>query len=191
MPYATLDQVKLFLGITDASRDQLLTYLLERASKLIDDFCQRTFETKSEERSFIVREDQTPKLFIPDLISITSLEIEEVSILSDAYKLFPTDAPSQEEPYRWIELFNGQFKKGEEVKINGNWGYWTTVPDEINFACVLWTIRLFRKKDQPEGRIASESIGDYSVSYEKTEKGKTERPEDILNSFKRKDLESF
>lgn len=195
MAYATLSELKDFLGITDTSQDTLLNFLLDKASKLIDDFCNRTFGAPVDEEREILVKENSPKLFIDDLISITTLKLEDSLISPSDYKLYPLEALSKNEPFTWLQLNEDilqsaipYFPKASFVKINGKWGYQETVPDSINFATILWVARLFRERNQPEGRLNSESIGDYSVNYARTKESSSERPEDILLPFKRIDL---
>jgi hypothetical protein len=167
--YCTLDDFKANFfptGIGDAYDDLVIEGKIEGVSRLIDEYCTRHFYKSSahEKRYF------TPKwvdlLKVDDLVSITTLKtdedwnrIYEYSWGPTDYDLEPLNAAQDGKPYTQIRttpmglyLFP---RIRRSVEIDGIWG-WPAIPMLVKEACLLQTIRLFKKKDAPleaEGAI--------------------------------------
>jgi hypothetical protein len=71
--YASISDVKGVLGITATTDDTTIRKIVEAASRSIDRYCNRTFIVSSATKYF----DGANKLWIPDLLSITTLKTDE------------------------------------------------------------------------------------------------------------------
>ncbi len=71
--YATIGDLKGVLGITSTTDDTVMRKMLESASRSIDRYCNRRFYVTSETKTF----DGAVTLWLPDLLSITTLKTDE------------------------------------------------------------------------------------------------------------------
>ena len=71
--YATLTELKAILGITSTTDDTVMRKILEAASRSIESYCNRRFYSTTETKYF----DGALTLWIPDLLSITTLKTDE------------------------------------------------------------------------------------------------------------------
>lgn len=173
--YATLTEIKAWLGITDNADDSTLENCVEAASRKIDKLAGRRFYAVSETRYYTPQDNLN--LWIDDLASITSLETDddgdgtfETLWASTDYRLMPLNAPlsSNPMPYTWIEVNrytgNNTFIRNgvRTVKIVGSFGYSTT-PDDIKLACLTFAARLFKRKDAIFGVLGAAELGTLQV----------------------------
>lgn len=132
--YATIGDIKDILGITATTDDTALRKIAEAASRSIDQYCNRYFYTQSATRYF----DGAVKLWLPDLLSITTLKTDEDGNATFENTLAATDyilyGHGIEDslntlPYTRLEIsensdyssFASGIRKG--VEIVGVWGY--------------------------------------------------------------------
>jgi len=71
--YASIADLKGILGITSTTDDTVMRKILEAASRSIDNYCNRTFVTQAATKYF----NGAVTLWIPDLLSITTLKTDE------------------------------------------------------------------------------------------------------------------
>ena len=132
--YATIGDIKDILGITATTDDTTIRKIAEAASRSIDAYCNRYFYTQSATRYF----DGAVKLWLPDLLSITTLKTDEDGNATFENTLAATDyllyGHGIEDslntlPYTRLEIsensdyssFASGIRKG--VEIVGVWGY--------------------------------------------------------------------
>ncbi len=137
--YATIADLKGVLGITSTTDDTVMRKELEAASRAIDNYCNRTFMTQSSTKYF---DGAGTRLWIPDLLTITTLKTDEDGDgtfentfqvatapvdyllygggLEDAYNLYPKVRIEINPDGDYGSFANG-VKKG--VEIAGVWGY--------------------------------------------------------------------
>ncbi len=133
--YCSIADIKAALGVTSTTDDTVMRKIAEAASRIIDKYCNRTFYVESRTKYF---DGETP-LWVPDLLSITTLKTDEdgddtyentLTVTTD-YLLY---GPGKEDalnnyPKIRIELGNdptyGSFANGVKkgVEIAGTWGY--------------------------------------------------------------------
>src|SRR5687767_13205541 len=112
--YTTLSAVKTYLHITGTAHDALLTELISRASRLVDDHCGRWFGTQNQTRYFdAVGSHISGRLLLldADLYSLTSI------LNGDGATILPADVilrPINSPPYFGVSL-----KQGGGLR----WGY--------------------------------------------------------------------
>jgi hypothetical protein len=171
--YATLAEVKARLFDADDTSvtqfDSELENVIEGVSRWIDEDRGRQFyATTSQGRYFTA--EQGDVVVIDDLLSLTSLKTDEdadgtferVWTAAD-YLLYPYNASNKSQPYTAIErsvLGNLVFptvRRG--VEVTGTWGYSTTAPKQIKEACILGSMRLWKRRDAIFGVAGAADLG--------------------------------
>jgi uncharacterized UPF0146 family protein len=132
--YNSLTELKSNLGITSTTDDAILRSKLESASRSIDSYCNRVFYSYTQTKYF----DGSQFLWIPDLLSITSIKTDddndgtfENTWTTDDYFTYGVGLEDTINTYPITRLeinpngdygsFNSGVKKG--VQIIGTWGY--------------------------------------------------------------------
>jgi hypothetical protein len=154
--YATLDDVKGYLDISDSDDDTRLEQAITATSRAIDDLCLRRFYATTETRYFTPGDSY--RLPVSDLLSITTLQSDEDGDLDydctwaeTDYLLSPANAAADGWPYLAVEAHpagNYRFPQlRRAVKITGSWGFAATTPDTVHEACLLASAQVFKRKD--------------------------------------------
>ena len=144
MSYATLAQIKQYLGITGTSEDALLTRLRDAASAAIDRYTGRRFTastaTKKIRREHIVRD----VFFLPDdLRALTQVVTDEGDTL------LPSDFVPFDPPTRLLRIKADSPSWSIEytADVTGQWGFTAAPPDDIVQTCVRLASWMYRSKD--------------------------------------------
>ena len=167
--YATVEDLKQSLGITDSSDDTMLDAILAAVSRQIDQYTNRRFYATTETRFYTAR--RVSDVIIDDCLSITTLatdadgdRVYEKTWSATDFDLYPYNAT----PFTRVEatvkgayLFPVNIAKG--VKIIGSFGYSATVPEPVNRACLLQAARLYKRKDALFGVMGSAEMGQLLV----------------------------
>ena len=161
--YCTLAQVKAALRLTDSVDDTLLEQAIEGSSRRIDGYCGRFFYQQSATISLFANNILT--LPVQDLVSITTLKTDnnadgvfEITWSVSDYFLEPTNTVLQTRPYSRITAYAGKtfpmvFAPPQPlVQVNGVWG-WSAVPDDVEQACILLSIRSFARLNAALGVV--------------------------------------
>ena len=179
--YASITQVKNYIlrDITSAF-EATVTEFIGMAGKYIDNICNRSFDVVgSTPATKYYDGNDSDSLEIDDLHSLTALTVFDVGFDVSSLALYPanetpktlikiksTYAPQSASSRQPVFLFD----RGEQnIAVTGIWGYGTEVPKDITLAC-LKIVAAIIKENFGQGdanEITSESIGDYSVNYEK------------------------
>lgn len=169
--YGTLAGLKLRLKIdsADTTYDDQLTDYLNGASRLIDGWCGRRFYTTAADETRLFTPFEEKRLFVPDLVSLTTLKTDEdgdrtfeVTWTSTRdYYLTPDNASLDGEPYRAIEVDrpNGWYlfpRRHRSTQIVGKFG-WSAVPAAIQEACYRVGVRLWTQRKMALGEGAEGS----------------------------------
>lgn len=176
--YATLVQIKDVsrLNIPDTTDDTALEGVITAISRAIDNECGRYFyksSTGSTDTRYFTPQEAT-RVFVGDFVSVTALYTDNLSgdrtypftWSSTDYDLWPYDAASmsEQEPYRFIETtpqgvykFPAGLAKG--LKLTAVYG-WPAVPSAITEACLLWSMRMFKRFKTPLGISAMTALGE-------------------------------
>lgn len=165
--YATLNQVKAALRVTDNVDDTLLEMAIESASRAIDQYTNRNFYNAGTAVRYYAPSNSL-NVVIDDLISIVKLEsmdddeqVYDTTWASDDYQLEPLNgiADGFEQPYTNIRAIGDyvyQTLDGEAtVKVTGVWG-WAATPIQVTQATVIQASRIFKRLDSPLGIISGE-----------------------------------
>lgn len=169
--YATLAELKAYLGLPsdDTVDDAVLEARIESASRAIEQETGRVFYATTATRYFTAEHGDL--LFIPDLLSITTLKTD-----SDGDRVYETTwaatdydlEPFNETPYTRIRLTpSGRYSfptHAKGVEVVGSWGYSSTTPNAIREACLILASRYFKRKDAPFGVAGTAEMGQMRIS---------------------------
>lgn len=179
--YATLAEFKAAITIADTVDDTDLQRALDAATAWIDHYTGRTFG--SVDTTYAARLFQpydTDTLNVPDLASVTALEIDTQGDDTFATDLQPTDYdlyPLYVLPgmggYTQIRLkptAPSWFILGYQVRVTAFWGFGST-PAAVKQACILLASRWFHRLSVPfsmweapqTGQLATLSASDADV----------------------------
>lgn len=177
--YATLTEVKLFLGITDSVDDTLLEGMVESASRSIDRMANRRFYLDTNASARLYRANDALQLFVDDIGSATGLAVavdsdgngsyDTALTLNTDYILDPITAPSLNRPWNVVTIvsasaaFPAPLNYRPGVQVTAKWG-WPSIPDDINQACMILTADLYKRKDAPGGIIGLGDLGAIRMS---------------------------
>lgn len=169
--YATLQQVKDALRITDSVDDSLIEMSIEAASREIDSYCQRVFYLTTATRTY--RADDNFLLEIDDLVSLTTLKTTAQTAWDTTwgagdYQLEPTNGivGGLTQPYtriRAIDNYTFPIMRNVTVQVAGVFG-WSAIPVDVRLACVVLSQRLFKRFDSPLGIMGMGDLGAIRVS---------------------------
>jgi|YNPMSStandDraft_1061717.scaffolds.fasta_scaffold00219_33 hypothetical protein len=145
MAYATLAELKSYLGISGTSEDALLNTCLDGATAAIEKHTRRVFQAVSGTREYLYN-GRNKILLDDDLYSLTSLKLNGVAVTE--YRLFPVETT----PKAWIVVY--EIPSGvtwntyeQTWSVAGLWGYSASPPHDIKMACLRWAGYLYRLKD--------------------------------------------
>lgn len=174
--YCTAAQFKTHAGITDTTDDTTIDRVITAVSRAIDDHCHRRFwvnAAESPETRYHTAE--WPDLLqVDDVVSLTSLKsdhdgdrVYEYTWLNTDYDLEPYNASLDGKPYTRIELAprgTRQFPVGMRrgVELVGRFG-WPAVPPVVTEACLIQSLRIFKRKDSPFGIAGASEFGQLAI----------------------------
>lgn len=176
--YATLSTVKAAARITDAVDDTLLELAIESSSRLIDGHCQRHFYVSSSE-SRLFAADNSYACTIDDVAG-TAITVQTSSGIDGIFDETWAANDVQLEPLnrmsaglrfpisRLIAINDYLFPvdpQGEAaVKVTAQFGFGTAIPVDVQQACVLMSLRQFKRYDSPLGVAGFGDMGAVRVS---------------------------
>lgn len=175
--YATVAQLKTRLGIADTTDDTLLGMVLSGVCRAIDNHCGQRFwrDAVATTKYYTAEDDDT--LFIEPIVSVTTLATDddgdrtyENTWAATDYDLMPFNAAAYDRPYTWLETTpdgDYEFPEGvrKGVKIIGVFG-WPTVPPAVTEAALLWSERIYKRKDAPFGIASFPEAGEMRLLKE-------------------------
>lgn len=131
--YMDLNTFKAEVDITSAEGDGVLIQLLERASRMIDNWTGRRFYVESATKNYRITLPDI-RVFIDDLISASSITIDGTALEAANYELEPLN----DLPKTSVRHLSGAFAVKDLVAVTGLWGFSnnkasvTTLSAEIN-----------------------------------------------------------
>lgn len=177
MPYTTEEKVEAYLMITiDPSRSDEVDNWISAVTQWIENYTGRTFE--SSEQTKYYDGDGTRKLNIDPVITITTLQTLNTDGTVDAtlteghandFLLYPLN----DSPKYIIELVLSasiaSFPAGmRRVKITGDFGQTSSAPENVKLAATMLVGKII-KEGIKGGESSSESLGDFSITYQKVD----------------------
>lgn len=153
------------------------------------------------DRSFVADDTASARLFdgdgshdilIDECTSVTQVKIGDDVIDPSQYLLYPANAQtkSPKVPYTRIKLRDNTFLHGNQnISISGTWGYADEVPKAIARAATVFVAGIIDYAWNNEGKVSSETIGRYSVTYSTDEsKNDFDAAKTSLESFTKQTL---
>jgi hypothetical protein len=172
--YATLNDVKSALRISDSIDDGILELSIEAASREIDGYCERRFYQTTGTAVYIPQDSFTTE--IDDLYTLTTLKTSpdgsgftQTWAASD-YQLEPLNRLSGGivSPYTRIRAIgaftfpvwepNNVNNYEATVEVVGTFG-WGSIPVAIKQATILLAMRQYRRYDSPLGVAGFDDVG--------------------------------
>lgn len=165
--YATLDEVKAALRITDSVDDTLLENAVTSASRRIDGYCGRFFYKTTSTAVTMFPFDSYICKFGNDLATNSATIALDTAgdgtyattlVLNTDYVLEPLDTSLQGRPYRQARMVGGStfplftIPSFPTVRVTGLWG-WNAVPSDVNQACLLLAMRQFARLNASLGVV--------------------------------------
>jgi hypothetical protein len=174
--YASLNEVKAALRITDAVDDALLEMAVESASRLIDGHAARQFwSAGTAARYFVAQDDFVVE--VDDLANgtVTVQTAQDADGIFDTtwkttdFQLEPLNAVLDGIPWPYTTIravgdYLWPVSGGEAlVKVTGVYG-WPSVPIAIKQACIIQASRIFKRLDSPLGIAGFGDLGAIRVT---------------------------
>jgi hypothetical protein len=176
--YTTLGLVKESLisgGVLKDARDTLLVEKIVSASRSIDQHCGRRFYLDSTATARVIdpagrtrRDRDGYHLLIDDIGTDTGLVVEVGSpsagwsAVTGLVEVEPPDAAAKVRPFTALRRA-ANWLSVRRVRITARWG-WPEVPQTIREATLIQALRLYKRKDSPEGVLGSAEWGTVRVS---------------------------
>jgi hypothetical protein len=176
MPYATLDELKRFVGIdlADTTDNETLTLALDAASGQVDAFCDRKFSADANPvaRQYVAVDSY--RLSVEPIASTTGLVVatddngdgtfETTWVLGTDYRLEPLNASADGQPWTTIVgLGTRTFPRHTHwpgVQVTARYGWPTgSAPAGVKHATLVQSSRLWKRKDAPFGVAGSVEFG--------------------------------
>lgn len=172
--YTTGSAVKAAARITDSVDDALINAAIESASRLIDGYCGRSFFAGgSATRTFVASDDFVCQ--IDDMAGTAGLVIASDSDADGTFSTTWDTGDYQLEPLNQIAdgLTNWPYSRiraigdylwpiaGGEALVrvtSTEWG-WPAIPDPIEQACVIQSLRIYKRLDSPLGVLGFGDMG--------------------------------
>ena len=172
--YTTLSGIKAYMGISGSAQDDNLERAVETASRQIDKIAGRKFWIDG---SVVVRTFTpvtTYYLDVPDIATTTGLIVKldtnddgtyDTTLTHNTdYYLTPANAEDESLPYNCIKILDTRSSERfdttivNNVQVTAKWGF-ASVPTDIETACLIQALRLFKRKDTPFNTYGSDSTG--------------------------------
>ncbi|WP_320069757.1 phage gp6-like head-tail connector protein [Micromonospora sp. RTGN7] len=172
--YATLPRLKASLKLDPTGaddRDELLVEALDVASRQIDKTCNRPHgfwldpePTSREYRTIgqVVAGDDGDALLVDDIATLGGLVVAlrtgpgRTWEVVDDVDVEPCNALLDGRPVNLLRRWRGWH--ADRVRVTALHG-WPEVPAEVAMACRMQALRLYRRKDSPEGVLGSAEWG--------------------------------
>jgi hypothetical protein len=171
--YVTADIVAAQLGQTDTSREAFVAGACEAASRLIDDYCGRTFAKTLTDTSRVYRPDTCSVVYIDDCHSITTVKTDDTDSgtygttwAATDYVTEPLNGLGRNGLIVWpatrlVAVATRTFpdiSRRPSVQVTGKFG-WSQIPESVVSAALIMAINIYRSPDAPFGTAGIADIG--------------------------------
>ena len=170
MTYATLDDVKVALGISDWQDDARIEVALQSAEEMVNAYCERTFDAAGTAATTrVYAASDCGWVSIDDCTSVTLVESDAAGTgtwtawATTDWQAEPLNGlqGGRSVPYNTLRSVGNQwFPESAEalVRVTATWG-WATTPQSIATATRLQASRLFKRADSPLGIAGGPDTG--------------------------------
>jgi hypothetical protein len=175
MTYATLDDVKVALGISDYQDDARIEVALQSAEEMVNAYCERTFDAAGTAATTrVYAASDCGYLSIDDATSVTLVETDYAGTgtwtawATTDWQAEPLNGlqGGRSVPYNALRsVGNYWFPESAEAltRVTATWG-WSVTPQAIATATRLQAARLFKRSDSPLGVAGFGDMGAMRVS---------------------------
>lgn len=163
MAYTDLATVKLAIGDVTAAKDTLINQSIAAAEKWIDDKCGRTFTKDTDPTVRVFRTagnvacgPDGEALLVDDIADTAGLIVETgdgttwTVAPASSYDTEPDNAIARKKPVVRLRMVDGTWSHARRVRVTARFG-WPEVPGTVKEAAKIQAIRLYKRKDSPEG----------------------------------------
>lgn len=180
-PYATLTEMRAYLGADDTKDDAKITDALNSVSREIEKYCGRQFNLAGVATARIYYPDSRWLAKTDDFATVTGLVIAVDSNNDGVYETTWTSADYQLEPlnnvvegesgwpYNTIRAVStqtfptaGMANSRAPLQVTAAWG-WTAVPSPVKQACLILGAETFKLKGAPFGVAGMDQFGPIRV----------------------------
>jgi hypothetical protein len=178
--YCTVGELRGQLGDDGNKLDQsLLQRAVNATSRGIDQYCNRRFWRDPTVKVRTYRPAEGCRAWLDDVSTMTGLVVKTdtagdgtfaTTWAAGDWQLEPLGADADGAPFAWNRLvaigaqrFPRPVSGRPTLQVTARYG-WSAVPDEVNAAAVLKAVKLFRRKDSPEGWRGFGEFGPVRVS---------------------------
>ena len=189
--YTTQTKIEEYLG-SGVIATSLTPYILS-AQRYIEDYTQYIFKADTSASARLFDGNGGYSLRIDDCVSVTKVEVGN-DMYGDTFteeditkiKTLPGNAIAVGLPITEVVTRTNAFTKGiQNNRITAKWGYCDCVPDDIKFVATVLASGMYLN-NQGAGAVTSESIGQYSVSYDNKQNWSDfANINNVLNNYKR------
>lgn len=176
--YASLNQVKAALRISDSVDDSLLEMAVESASRLIDGYCGRSFFSQgtavrvySPDNPYVVQIDDISSGTVTVKTSSDADMNFDITWKSTDIQLEPLNGRTEGQawPYTRIRAVGDYLWPSDEygeatVQLTATFGWPGGVPTNVTQAAVIQASRIFKRLDSPLGVAGFGELGAIRVS---------------------------
>jgi hypothetical protein len=168
--YATLDDVKVALGISDYQDDARIEVALQSAEEMVNAYCERTFDVAGTAATTrVYAASDYGYVSIDDATSVTLVETDYsgtgtwTTWATTDWQAEPLNGRQggRSVPYNLLRsVGNYWFPESVEalVRVTATWG-WAVTPQSIATATRLQAARLFKRSDSPLGIAGGPDTG--------------------------------
>lgn len=172
--YASLNQVKAALRITDAVDDSLLEMAVESASRLIDGYTERYFYTGGTATRYFATQDPYV-VQTDDFRTLATLKtssnadgVYDITWAADDYQVEPMNdfhggLPWPHTRIRAVGDYTFPSTPENTVELTATFG-WPNIPTTVTQATIIQASRIFKRLDSPLGVAGFGDVGVMRVS---------------------------
>ena len=173
--YASLAELKAYLGETGASFDPQLLDSLVTASRGIEHYCGRRFYPDQAATARVYRPRDSLVVLVDDFWTTTGLAVKVDTAGGATYGLTLTSANYQLEPLNGVNDGEAGWPYNRLCAVNTTWPWWSrsaipavqvtakwgwaTVPGPVKQACVYLAEEAYKLKGSPFGVAANDQFG--------------------------------
>lgn len=152
MAYATLTNLKKYLGIDEIVDDQILSNFLDQAAAITNKETGRVFIAETATKYFGTEDVENGRrlyLLKEDLLSVTTLTNGNGVVIDPSdYRLEPLNYSPKYEIYLIDPEISFEFSEWySTITVEGSWGFCETPPEDIVWANLRLAAVLYKQKD--------------------------------------------